>query len=296
MGDAGHELPNAAPTVGAELRQAREARGLALEAVAERTRIPMRHLLAIERGVHDDLPALPYSAGFVKAYAQQVGLDGADLSRRFRIEAGEVDRSASRYEPYEPADPRRVPSRLIAVLGAVAAVALVLGYLLWRGGPGQEELTRTAAADPVAVAPVAPLAAPAVIPAAAPAAPAADAPVVLAADRDVWVKVSEAGGPNLFMGVIKAGSRYEVPPAATAPRLQTGRPEGLTVTVGDTRIAALAPPSTVIRDVGLKPADLLARPGPATGAAAAGPPAAASETPPAAAGEGIVLPGAASSG
>jgi cytoskeleton protein RodZ len=60
---------------GLMLRRAREARHLSLEHVARATKIPKSTLAAIEASDVLHLPAAIYTRGFVKAYAQEVGLD-----------------------------------------------------------------------------------------------------------------------------------------------------------------------------------------------------------------------------
>ena len=58
-----------------ELRHARERLGLSLRDVADRTRIRMAILEAIENDDVDRLPPPIFTRGFVKAYAREVGLD-----------------------------------------------------------------------------------------------------------------------------------------------------------------------------------------------------------------------------
>ncbi|MET0137909.1 MAG: helix-turn-helix transcriptional regulator, partial [Sphingobium sp.] len=56
----------------AQMRAAREAAGLQLTEVAARTRVPLRHLEALERGDFAALPGITYCAGFTRAYARAV--------------------------------------------------------------------------------------------------------------------------------------------------------------------------------------------------------------------------------
>ena len=58
-----------------ELRHARERLGLSLRDVADRTRIRLAILEAIENDDVDRLPPPIFTRGFVKAYAREVGLD-----------------------------------------------------------------------------------------------------------------------------------------------------------------------------------------------------------------------------
>src|SRR5215210_3667253 len=120
-------------SVGERLRLAREAKGLSLEDVARQTRIPLRHLDHIERGEWDALPAITYSVGFARSYANTIDLDGARIGAEVRELLGGARHggtAAAAY--YEPADPARVPPRSLAVATAVIAVLLVIAYLVWR--------------------------------------------------------------------------------------------------------------------------------------------------------------------
>jgi cytoskeleton protein RodZ len=252
-------------TVGAELLAARETQQLTLADVAARTRIPLRHLSAIENADYARLPAATYSAGFVRTYARLLGLDATDLSQRFRAElaAHEPAGQARREEVYEPADPARVPSLGLALVGVLIAVLAVLGFLYWRGSQSENPAEVATAADRPAAVPATVAAAPAPPPAAAPAVTASAAPApastdtaVLTADEPVWLRVSD-GDSKLFEGMLKAGDHFQVPASAADPRLRTGRAEVLKVMVGRATIPPLGPPETLIKDISLKPDALL---------------------------------------
>lgn len=74
--------------VGAELRDARLAIGASIEDMSEHLRISRRYLSALEEGRTRDLPGPTYALGFVRSYAQSLGLDAEELTRRFRDGAG----------------------------------------------------------------------------------------------------------------------------------------------------------------------------------------------------------------
>jgi cytoskeleton protein RodZ len=59
------------------LRQAREALGLSLDELTRTTKIRKATLIALEATDLEKLPARIYTRGFIKAYAQEVGLDPA---------------------------------------------------------------------------------------------------------------------------------------------------------------------------------------------------------------------------
>ncbi|PZU08630.1 helix-turn-helix domain-containing protein [Sphingomonas sp.] len=288
MNEIRNGIAEAIPTtVGGQLRAAREAQSLSLGDVAERTRIPTRHLTAIESDDHRGLPAATYSSGFVKTYARMLGLDGQALAQQFRAELTEAAPRPAFREVYEPADPARTPTRGIAWASLLVAAILVLGFLYWRGMRSEDPVAVAAAASDQAPAPTPAPAAPAAVPAAtAPALVATGGAVVLTAESPVWLRISEPSGAKLFEGMLDTGKSFAIPAEATDPRLLTGRPNALKVTVGDTIIPPLGPPEQRVRDVSLKAAALLERvspPAPAdTGVPAAIPPAAAAVAPQAA--------------
>ena len=61
--------------VGERLRAARERHGMSLAEIGARTRVPLRHLEAIEASNYGALPSPTYAVGFVRAYARAVGED-----------------------------------------------------------------------------------------------------------------------------------------------------------------------------------------------------------------------------
>ena len=266
-------------SAGDRLRAAREEQGLTLDEISIRTRVPRRLLDAIESGDHAALPAPTYSAGFVKAFAQVLGLDPADLSQQFRVDLGGHALPRHRPEPFAPADPARVPAKLLAIVALIVAILIAGGYGIWRSGSlsgaASEDRARLAAGTD-ALPPVD--AGPAVVPealpvAAAPVAPSTAGPIVLTAIDTVWLRVYERGGKTLFIGEMPAGQTFTVPADAVDPLIRTGRPESLKIMVGAQPIPTLGPPSKLLRDASLSRDALLARAA-ATPAAAPGAPAA----------------------
>ena len=69
--------------VGETLRRQRETRRMGLAEVARVTRIPVATLEAIENDHFDDLPGEVFVRGFLKSYAQTVGLGGAEIVARY---------------------------------------------------------------------------------------------------------------------------------------------------------------------------------------------------------------------
>ena len=237
--------------VGDRLRAARLAAGLSLEDIAEKTRIPLRHLEALERSEYAALPSFTYAAGFVRAFARALDQDEVSLTRDLRVELGRDVSAMSMASSDDIADPARVPPRWLAVTTAIVLVLFAGGYGLWRA----TLLTPDAQTEPARPAPK-PAATPK--PVAPPAIATPAGAVVLTARADVWFRVYDRNDKVLFEGIKKAGESYAVPADADQPMIRLGAPENLDVTVGGTAIAPLGPPARTVKDVVLTAAALTA--------------------------------------
>lgn len=65
--------------LGRILRSTRESLGFDLDEIEEKTKIRKRYLLALEEGDWSVLPGRVYARGFVRSYADVLGLDGLEL-------------------------------------------------------------------------------------------------------------------------------------------------------------------------------------------------------------------------
>jgi cytoskeleton protein RodZ len=241
------EDPNLFPTtVGDKLRAAREAQGLDLPEIASRTRIPQRHLEAIEKGNYAGLPSITYALGFAKAYARAVGADEVAIARDLR---GELHRNPERAAPvpaYETSDPARVPPRGLAIFGVLLALVLVIGGALYYGtdlfrgsAPAPESLAseEQPASNVVDNGAVANTATPVV---------ASGGQVSLIALDTVWIRVTDAKGTKLVEKELAPGERYDVPADADHPRIRTGGPEKIQVTLNGSNIDPLGRAGTTV--------------------------------------------------
>ncbi len=68
---------------GALLRKVRESQGIELSDIAQRTKISVTHLAALENESASDLPAAVYVQGFVQTVAKFLKLDPAQVSKTY---------------------------------------------------------------------------------------------------------------------------------------------------------------------------------------------------------------------
>jgi len=258
--------PQPPQTIGEALRRAREAAGLSLDDVAERTKVRPGILREIDADGHDKLPALTYSLGFVKAYARTVGMDPAAAAERYRRESLKGDPVPTMVD-LQPLEEKRLPDRKTVFIATSGVVLALLLFWAWGAGwldGAQPEATNAplgsgveavvVAEPPPGAVEVTPTVPPPVNP---------GAPVTLSAKEDVWLRIND-GNETFFMGTMSPGQVLTLPPGR-AWLLRTGRAGALDVKVGNTSIPPLGGAAEQVRNVSLKPDDLLGRPAPSTG-------------------------------
>lgn len=125
--------------VGSALRAERERQGLQLAQIAARLKIRRVHLAAIEDERFDQIPAGTYTVSFIRAYAAALGLDPAEMVRRYR-QALDGDHARTALVLPQPIAESRLPSGIVIV--AALAIAAV-GYGAWAlFGPERSYLPR----------------------------------------------------------------------------------------------------------------------------------------------------------
>lgn len=117
------------PQVGTILSQARHALGQSLNDVARDLRIRRTFLEAIEEGQYDGLPGTAYTLGFIRTYAEYLGLEGDEIVRRFKAESGQTTPKSKLNFP-SPMSESTAPKAAMALVGLViAGVAYGIWYL-----------------------------------------------------------------------------------------------------------------------------------------------------------------------
>ncbi len=162
---------------GNELRRERELRQISLREVAEATKVNIRYLEAMERNDFEHLPGGVFNRGFVRAYAQFIGIDPEATVNSYLLEeqaqlAGPADtpvhaaqgvlRGNARPVQRAPQTQPPAPLRSFSIDGATwlrfgllllaAGIVVVVGWLVYdalRGSPAPFPAGRagTSAAD-----------------------------------------------------------------------------------------------------------------------------------------------------
>ena len=119
--------PGPRETVADLLRRAREETGQNLSAVAQVLRIRLPYLEAIECGDFDRLPGATYAVGFLRTYADYLGLDGEDMVERFKAETQAAERRSELIFP-EPVAEGRIPGGAIIFVSVILLAAVYGGW------------------------------------------------------------------------------------------------------------------------------------------------------------------------
>lgn len=117
--------------IGQILRATREERGLTVEMVANELMIRRFYLEALENGTFHDLPERVYATGFVRSYANYMGMDSAQCVEQFKRDAYGNRGSAYRVELSmpEPVIHSVVPNRTAIVTAVIVLCALLGGVI-----------------------------------------------------------------------------------------------------------------------------------------------------------------------
>lgn len=228
---------NRPPHIGESLRARRHALDLSIEDVYEGTHIRPEFLLAIETLDIDSLPSVGYVLGYIRTYANFLGLDGADAVARYKVDSAVPENLGMRSAPhFVPKHRLRLPRGIIPALGVIG-FAVMLG--VWYGG-----YNTTVALEPT-VPTVSTLSGKV-----SESEPADPDMITLTATAPSWIEVKNKNGKTLVSRIFVTGERYAAPKGAgyTVSVRDAG---AVSYRIGAQDSGALGAQGTPLRDVPL---------------------------------------------
>ena len=214
--------------IGSSLRNARLRQELDFPELEERTKIRPKYLRALEEERFDILPAPTYVKGFLRSYAESLGLDGQpfvdEYNSRFAVGDEDAPIRARRVPVQRRGRQRRESSIAVLALLAIAVVtALVIAA--WRfGGPEGETVPGLVPQERgTSTNPAASTLGPARL-------------VVRAVRGDSWMEVraSSAAGRLLYSGTLEQGQRKNF--EGQSLQLALREPDNVAVRVNGNRV------------------------------------------------------------
>ena len=211
--------------IGSSLREARLRQELDFPELEERTKIRPKYLRALEDERFDILPAPTYVRGFLRSYADALGLDGQpfvdEYNSRFTVGEDDAPLLARRAPaPRRERGPRE--SRMAAAALVAIAIATALVIAAWKfGGPEGEKVPGLASTGTTG----------------GPSTSRANGMarlVVRATQGSSWMEVRAPAGKLLYSGTLEQGQQKSF--EARSLQLALAEPENVVVRLNGNRV------------------------------------------------------------
>jgi cytoskeletal protein RodZ len=241
--------------IGSSLREARLRQGLDFPELEQATKIRAKYLRALEDEQFDLLPAQTYVKGFLRSYAEYMGLDGQlyvdEFNSRYVVDGDEGQAPMRPRRSPAPRTTPRVQSRVVmlTLLGIALVTALVI--VAWtRGSPQKQAIPGLGSTQSTPRG----AAAPAGTPPKRHRARVARLEVTATLDSS-WLQVHRGSvtGPLVFQGTLEKGQRHVF--AARRLWISFSRPEVLSAKLNGrvVRIPTGGPKTLVVTARGIRP-------------------------------------------
>lgn len=276
--------------VGEILRRTRLYYKQTIPDIERALRIKVAQIEAIESGRYEKLPGRTYTIGFIRTYAEYLGLDGNKIVEMFKAQSGipamkpELSYSASRATAPDAA----TPGLKLAGGAVLAALAVVILWSSMNGGDraivteippvpetmkqeqaqppsGSSPPPAASASDPASNLPVTPapgIQEPLAGTQAAPLQPSTEAAttsaqqgIILNIRQNSWVEIKDSEGKTIVSRVLKAGDKYFVPDRPDL-FMSIGNSGGVGVQIGGEDLAPLGQRGQILKNVPLDAAAL----------------------------------------
>jgi len=227
--------------IGGSLREARLKRGLSPADVQKAIRIRDRYLQALEEERWELLPGDAYVKGFLRTYADYLGLDGSLY----------VEEYNSRFA--QPDEPQLVPERFVrtprlggtgflrplVVVGAVVAIVAAVAAWQLSGSSGPKQSAGTTLATTTTI--TRPTTQPKKKQPKHVAAPLPGRATLVAARGDswLWIRSGSASGPTVYEGTLVQGKSLPVKLTSGPVWIRIGDPPSLDVRLGGKLVQGL---------------------------------------------------------
>ncbi len=207
--------------IGSSLREARTRQGLDFNEMEFRTKVRAKYLRALEDESFDQLPSHTYIKGFLRTYAESLGMDGQlyvdEYNSRFVAEDDETPLRTRRVPTQSRRAPRHRESRLVAI--AVTAIVLLTALVIaaWKFGDPATPKVQGVNVKPVHTA-----------------ASVAQGLSVTAVGGASFVEVRAVTGAPLYRGTLARGQTKRFAPARLS--VQIASPRNVVVRIGRHRV------------------------------------------------------------
>lgn len=201
--------------VGEILRRTRLHYQQSIQDVEYNLRIRAEQIEAIENGDLEKLPARVYAIGFVRSYAEYLGLDGDKMVHVFKAQAGEKAAEPELHISVAASDSKLPPTWLVIASALFILVMTAIWAVSWDGNREEIE-TIPPVAETIQEAPALESASEQIEQAAQaveeePPPAEVKEGIILNIRANSWVEIRDSKGKKILSRVLKAGDQYFVP-------------------------------------------------------------------------------------
>ncbi|GJL84608.1 MAG: hypothetical protein DHS20C02_03830 [Micavibrio sp.] len=249
--------------VGDILRRARLHYDRSIADIEKAIRIRASQIEAIEQGRLDELPGRVYAIGFVRSYAEYLGLDADRMVRLFKEQSAGVVKEKPELHFPVAASESKLPAIWIILFSLVAAFAVIVVWsymhvedrsMVTEVPPVppalQAELEAEIIKEAEARIPYGPPAPTPAQMASAVEAPKAEPGIILNITANSWVEISDDTGKKIVSKVLKAGDQYFVPDSPNL-KMSLGNAGGVAVTLDGEPLPSLGSSGQIRRNIPL---------------------------------------------
>lgn len=236
--------------VGEILRRTREHYNQSIEDIESTLRIRASQIIAIEEGDLSKLPGKVYAIGFVRSYAEYLGLDGDKMVHLFKVQSsGKTDEPQLQFPA--PAADGQAPAVWLVVICIIASILVLVFWL----GSGEESRKAVEEIPPVpeemqVIEDESLSQAELSTPADNEETPIIEEKpqegIILNILENSWVEIRDKGGKAMLSRVLKAGDQYYVPDRPDLT-ISIGNAGGVEVEVDGQKLRQLGETGQVLR-------------------------------------------------
>ncbi len=131
------------PKVGTTLKETRERKKLKLSDIAQALYIRKVYLEAIENNDYENIPEAPYGIGFIRTYAEYLGLNGNQMVQFFKNEARQGSVAEGRVYVADEQNEAGVPGKKYLLFSLLAVIAVYAGWTMFNQTEEEEPVSET---------------------------------------------------------------------------------------------------------------------------------------------------------
>ncbi len=128
--------------IGGMLRDSRLKKGYKISDAAKDLCIRQSYLEAIEASNYDEIPDFPYGVGFIRSYADYLGLNSARIVQLYKEETDAASRN-EKYFVLEPQAEASVPNKKYLMISLAALIAIYFSWFMFNENQNEADVQDT---------------------------------------------------------------------------------------------------------------------------------------------------------